>query len=74
MKSRFICDIKNLMIWGTWVVQSVRRLTLVFGSSGDLRVMRLSPVLDAALNAKSALPLPLPFTLSLSKINLLKKN
>ena len=34
---------------GAWVAQSVKRLTLDFGSDHDLRVMGLSPAWGSAL-------------------------
>ena len=53
-----------------WVAQSVKSLTLDFGSDHDLRVVGSSPTWGWALSAKSASPSP-P-TLSLTDINKLK--
>ena len=55
---------------GAWVAQSVKSLTLDFGSDHDLRVVGSSPTWGWALSAKSASPSP-P-ALSLSDINKLK--
>ena len=43
--------------WGAWVAQSVKQLTLGFGSGRDLRVMRSSPASGSVLSDESA-PLP----------------
>ena len=56
--------------WSAWEVQSVKPLTLGFGSSHDLRIVRSSPVLDSTLSLESAyislsLLLSLPPALSL---------
>ena len=65
--------IENLR--GTWVAQSVKRLTLDFGSDNDLGVLGPSPMWGSMLNAESAwdsLPpssFAPPFVLALSKIN-----
>ena len=39
---------------GTWVAQSVKRLTLDFGSGRDSRVMGSSPALGSALSVEPA--------------------
>ena len=39
---------------GTWVAQSVEWPTLGFGSRGDLRVVRSSPVWGSVLSGESA--------------------
>lgn len=41
-------------IWGTWVAQWVRRPTLGFDSSCDLRVLRSSPKSGSTLSAETA--------------------
>ena len=41
-------------IWGAWVAQAVKCLTLGFGSDHDIRVVRSSPALDSVLSAGSA--------------------
>ena len=56
------------MTWGAWVAQSVKHLTLDFGSGHDLRVVRFSPELGSRLTPRWAwsllkilsLPLLLP--------------
>ena len=40
--------------WGIWVAQSLKHLTLDFGSSYDLRVIRSSPALGSALGMEPA--------------------
>jgi len=40
--------LKNSLMRGAWVAQSVRHLTLDFGSGHDLRVMRSSPASGSA--------------------------
>ena len=44
----------NKIFGGAWVAQSVKHLTLDFGSGHDLRVMRLSPSLGSTLGMESA--------------------
>ena len=41
--------------WGTWVAQSVERLTLDLSSGPDLRVMSSSPALGSTLGIKPTL-------------------
>ena len=41
-------------LWGTWVALSVKHSTLVFGSGHDLRVVRLSLVLNSVLGVEPA--------------------
>ena len=54
---------------GAWVAQSVKRLTLDFGSSHDLTVCEFEPHVRLGILSLS-LSLPLPCSLSLSlKIN-----
>ena len=56
------------MTWGAWVAQSVKHLTLDFGSGHDLSVVRFSPELGSRLTPRWAwsllkilsLPLLLP--------------
>lgn len=70
------------MFRGTWMAESVKHLTLGFGSGHELRVMRSNPTLDAMLTAEfvsdslSPVPLLLPlhalfffFSLSLKSNN-----
>ena len=40
-------------VWGAWVAQLVKLLTLDFGSDHDPRVMRSSPALDSVLSGDS---------------------
>ena len=57
-KQMFIKDvfitIKNVACRGTWMAQSVKCLTLGFGSDHDLSwsIMRLSPMLGSALSSE----------------------
>ena len=46
--------INNYPKWGAWEAQAVKHLPLDFGSSHDLRVMRLSPASGSTLSMKSA--------------------
>ena len=58
-------DLPRLGVWverskcvlggGAWVAQSVKHLTLYFGSGRDFTVVGLSPVLGSALTARSLL-------------------
>ena len=64
-------DFKKNLSWGTWMAQSLKYMTLAFGSDHDLRVLELSPEADSMLSKGSAVPLLLPlfphlFSLSLS--------
>jgi len=69
---------------GAWLAQSVKRLTLGFGSGHDLRVVGLSLTMGSVLSGESAedsFPLPLPpcsymlsCSLSFSNKSLKKKN
>ena len=74
---------RSLSSQGTWVAQSVRHLTLDFGSRHDLAVRRSSPASGSVLSAQSLLgilPLSLSlcpslaFSLSKKKKNTLKKH
>ena len=64
---------------GAWLAQSVKCLTLEFGSGHELMVPELEPLSGSALTVESLLgilsaPCP-PLVLSISKrINKLKKN
>ena len=70
-------------MWGAWVAQLVKRLTLGSGSGHDLRIVRSSPVIRSPLREESAgeslSPSASPHSklsltaCSLSKINLFKK-
>ena len=60
-------------MWGAWVAQSVKHLTLDLSSGHDLRVVRSSPGLGSVLSMEPAYdslplsaPLPLMHALSLS--------
>ena len=66
------------------MTQSVKHLTLVFGSGHDLRVMKSSPVSESVVSRESAghslslsicpsIPPPTPHICTLSQINLLQK-
>lgn len=46
--------VKRLCSWDAWVVHLVKRLSLDFGSSQDLRVVSWSPELGSALGMESA--------------------
>ena len=46
--------LKDVLFWGSWVAQSVKHLTLDFGSAHDLRVVRLSPGLGSMLGVEPA--------------------
>ena len=67
----------DLTLSGNWVAQSVKRLTLGFGSGHDLTVHEFEPCVGSALTSVEPawdfsllLSLPLPSLLSLSfKIN-----
>ena len=48
--------IKNGTVRGTWVAQLVKHLTLDFGSSHDLRVLRSSSMWGLPLSMESANP------------------
>ena len=56
--------------WGTWVAQSVKLLTLGFGSGHDLPVCKFEPRIglctDSVEPAQDSLSLPLSLSLSLS--------
>ena len=65
-------SIVNMIFWGTWVAQLVKRLTHGFSSGHDLRVVRLSPVLGSTITGESAwdsLPLLLPRPYPSNKID-----
>ena len=61
--------LKTPHTWGTWVVQSVKHLTLGFSSGDELRVMRSSPASGSTLSAESALGLSLPLLLPSPRSN-----
>ena len=46
-------DFKVTVNWGTWVAQSVKRLTLDLSSGFDLRIVSLSPSLGSTLDVKA---------------------
>ena len=46
--------IKKTNSWGAWLAQSVKCLTLDFGSDHDLRVVRLSPASGSVLSVEPA--------------------
>ena len=57
--------------WGTWMVQSVKCLTLDFGSGHDLTIVGLSPALGSALSMEPAWnSLSLSLSLSLPLLDL----
>ena len=75
LNANFGPQFKNSFLWGTWVAQPVKHLTLAqvmiswFVSSSStlgsvLTVQRLEPVLDSV-----SLSLPLPFSCSVSLKN-----
>ena len=45
---------EGLVSRGAWVAQSVKNLTLDFGSGHDLRILRSSPMLGFVLSVESA--------------------
>lgn len=65
--------IYKYIIWGSWVVQLVRRPTLGFSSGRDLRVLGLSPETESRvrLHAQYGVRLSLSLSpcLTLSKVN-----
>ena len=57
-----VLGITGCLLWGTWVAQSLKRLTLDFGSGHDLRVREIEPLLGSMLTARRLLGiLSLPF-------------
>lgn len=44
---------KKMLLWGTWLSQSVKCPSLHFGSCHHLRVVRRSPTLSSALGMES---------------------
>ena len=69
--------VKNNLSRGAWVVQSVQRLTLDFGSGHDVTVRGIEPHIrlhtDSREPAWDSLSPSLTLRQSLSKINKLKK-
>ena len=51
--------------WGTWMAQLVKHLTLDFGTSDDLTVVRSSPTSGPELAAQTCLGFSRPLCLSL---------
>lgn len=49
-----LCVVKMVHFRGAWVGQSVKRLTLGFGSGHELMVVRVSPTSGSGLSAESA--------------------
>ena len=60
--------VRKFKYWGTWGAQSIKRLTLDFGSGHDLRVLALSPIVSPLHRESACLPLLCPFPTSLSLV------
>ena len=57
--------LKGNHVWGAWVAQSMKRLTLESSSGRDLEVVRSSPALGCADSAETPKDLSLPHPLLL---------
>ena len=44
----------KVVLWGAWVAQLIKHLTLDFSSCHDLKVMRWSPALGSVLSREQA--------------------
>lgn len=53
-KDRIDPVLKNIYARGPWVAHFDRHLTLDVGSGGDLRIVRLTPMLGSTFSAESA--------------------